>query len=258
MPDISIIVLSKTPSHFHELHESLLQQVDDSMVGERILVNNANDMLLTAQALKRGWMVIEPGYNTSFSAGNNLAAKAAMCGHGFLLLNDDLKLRDDFLHQLWKQAGTADVLGAMLLHSDGTVNHAGTGMRRDLTVVDHIGRHAEAASFRGTCPRTPSVTFAAALVARSCWHSLGGLDERYYYGWEDTDFCLRALAKGFTIRCCRDAVAVHDECGTRPRGSEQDRTNARLFRDTWTSQAAGLLDSYVRRASPEPVEGIFA
>ena len=255
MTDLSIITLSRNLDYFKRLAGALEWAQD--LTAQCILVNNANSMALTAEALRHGWMVVEPGYNTTFAEGNNMAAKAAD-GHWLLLLNDDVIPTPEFLDKLWARRLEANVLGALLLHQDGTVNHAGTRMNfRGQT--DHLGRgDAREIWEEDAAAAVPSVTFAAALVNVNLYRELGGLDERYQYGWEDTDFCLRAMRAGATIRCARDAVATHDECGTRPRGGAADMDNMRLFLQTWQGDIPKLLTEYAWRLNRagEQVEGI--
>lgn len=255
MPDLDILTLSKNERHFEKLAADLNSQSAPCPSFERVLVNNSGHPGMTAAAMQAGWIVVEPGYNTSFSAGNNMAAKVGRAPW-LLLLNDDIRPTMSFLQQLWRQRDTADIIGSLLLHTDGTVNHAGTSIGMRGARTDHIGRHQPAGQYVGTCPLVPAVTFAAVMIERDLWERLGGLDERYYYGWEDTDFCLRAIRDGTTIRCCRDAVAIHDECGTRPRGSRQDQLNARVFVDTWRDIIPDLLASYAQRLQPQTVEGV--
>jgi len=260
MSALSIITLSRNPCHMTRLLDRLDRQTDPPPY-DAILVNNDHRSVgLTVDTLRRGWLVIEPGYNTSFSVGNNMAARAVE-GEWLLLLNDDLVLHDSrFLATLWQAREKAEILGALLLHADGTVNHAGTtvstGRGAALGRTDHIGRGAPALGFYQRSCYVPSVTFAAALIKRDLWDRLGGLDERYYYGWEDTDFCLRALREGARIWCERGAVATHDECGTRPRGGRHDAQNASTFISTWQAILPDLLDGYARRMLGQPLEGI--
>lgn len=254
MADLSIIVLSRNQAYFEQLDACLDEQ--DADVGvDLLLVNNSNDPRLTASALKRGWMVVEPGYNTSFSTGNNLAVRALNDARWLLLLNDDIRPSPSFLHELWRQREAADIHGALLLHTDRTVNHAGIFIRPGET--GHIGRYDAPESYRGRCRLVAGVTFASALIYRGLWEKLGGLDESYYYGWEDLDLCVRALQAGATVRCNGDAIAIHDECGTRPREiGDIEMENYRLFWDRWEAQLPGILTQYTRRMRPEEVEGV--
>jgi GT2 family glycosyltransferase len=44
-----------------------------------------------------------------------------------------------------------------------------------------------------------TVVGAFMLIRKSIWEALGGLDERYFFFFEETDFCWRAKQKGFRI-----------------------------------------------------------
>ena len=247
MIDLSIIVLSKTPSYFDRLHEALQPQIDALELDvEKLFVNNTRSMDFTASALRAGWMVIEPGYNTSYSVGNNMAARAAS-GHDLLLLNDDLIPHENFLHEMTLQGQLATVLGALLLNDDKTVNHAGTMMAPDGR-TDHIDRGGSAAEWGECCAEhcciAPAVTFAAVRIRKGFWDQLEGLDEQYYYGWEDTDFCIRAMQAHGLIQVNHRAVATHGECGTRPRGGSHDASNYNLFIQRWTAALPGILKDY--------------
>jgi N-acetylglucosaminyl-diphospho-decaprenol L-rhamnosyltransferase len=50
---------------------------------------------------------------------------------------------------------------------------------------------------------------ACQLVRRSVWEALGGLDESYFYGPEDVDFCLRIRGLGLRIVQVADARCDH-------------------------------------------------
>lgn len=250
---LGIITLSRNTSYvkqlLHCLHKG--QQLDISMPTTHVIVNNSNRMELTAAALAGGAFALEPGYNTTFSAGNNLAV-LALKGRAdwLLLLNDDVEPEVGMVISLLRRRDRADILGTLLLNTDGTVNHAGTFVAPGRT--DHIGRHEPREKWeKDAAVPVAAVTFAAVLIRRGLWDELGGLDEGYRYGWEDTDFCLRALQKGATIRCVRDAVAVHDECGTRPRNGTIDRENFTLFESRWHDKVLAVLANYHNRVRYE-------
>jgi len=50
---------------------------------------------------------------------------------------------------------------------------------------------------------------ACQLFRRSVWSGVDGIDERYFYGPEDVDFCLRIREAGHRILQVRDARCVH-------------------------------------------------
>lgn len=252
MRELAILTLSRNEDHVRRLTAALEEQVTvpHGLVG-RVLVNNANSVELTKAGLDGGWAVLEPGCNTSYSAGNNLAAKAAKEAFDpthYLLLNDDAIPEPEFLARLWAQRDRADIVGALLMQDVGEVNHAGVFFGEHH--ADHIGRgQPRARWFSHAAPVCDAVTFAAVLIRRPVWHQMGGLDERYYYGFEDTDLCLRVMQAGGVIRCARGAVAFHGECGTRARHGRYDVTNARTFWACWKDKLQPMLAQYRERTA---------
>jgi len=241
MAELALLTLTRTPALYARLLSGLAGQVGaPDYTG--VVVNNASSEDVVRSAVDAGrWAVLDAGYNTTFSEGNNLAAKVFPDAEWLLLLNDDLVLTaPDFLRRLWAMRDTPhDVLGAVLAHSDGTVNHAGADFApfphaHSRPLSDHMGRNDALADWvADTVATVPAVTFAAALIRRECWNSLGGLDTSYHYGWEDTDFCLRVMAAGGSAGVVRNAVAVHDECGTRARSGRDNADNFNVFRAQW-------------------------
>lgn len=258
---ISILTLSRTPAFVESLSNALDAQ-DLPCPSERILLHGGS-MHLTALALRRGWMVAEANAPYTFSSGNNMLAKAARGSH-ILLLNDDAVPAPGALAALWARRHSAQVLGSLILHTSGTVNHAGTMVDAATMRTDHIGRHADPKRWRDLAgtkhfsgPLRPAVTFAMVLIERAWWERLGGLDERYVWGWDDTDFCLRTLEAGGDIRVALDAEATHDECGTRPRNGPRDVQNYQLFHQLWAgARVGGALVGYAARHGGT-VEGVL-
>lgn len=230
---LSILTLTRTFAYAARLTAALDEQEKIDADVSRVLVNNAATRKrtgyhpITEFGAKNGWAVVEPGYNTSFSAGNNLAAKVFSTANYYLLLNDDLQPRPDFLRELWAGRRRFDVTGALILHSDGTVNHAGTKV---YPWPDHIARGAP--SVEAGLFQREAVTFAAALIDGAVYRRFR-LDERYHYSFEDTDFCLRVIDAAGTVGVNLAAVATHDECGTRERHGPQDVANAKAYAERW-------------------------
>lgn len=248
---IAVIVLTRTPSLFERLVSSL---------GERpcnlgIVVNNGQSPEVTEFAVREGWACVNPRTNLSFSEGNNVAAKVAIsqgCSH-VLLLNDDVIASPEFLEGVRSCAHLAEPVLGFRITDRGTVNHDGTCIGCSgswLGVSEHIGRGdpiAEITDPFDALAIVPSVTFAAALVRLDAWADLGGLDEGYLYGWEDTDFCLRVISDGGIVRVCRDYSIEHAECGTRARNGSNDRLNVERFLTRWQPKIPALFDEYGRR-----------
>lgn len=259
MRDLTIITLSRSLDYFHRMLEALDSQVGDVPEYMGVLVNNASDLNITSTALHSAWAVIDQGYNTTYSEGNNLGVdlvQKASPSEWLLFLNDDAVPEPTWLAELWARRRSADVIGCLLLHEDGTVNHAGTKVSTRCQ-SDHIGRGGDRGDYSDFV-YTPAVTFAAALVNTRMFQHVGGFDPRYNYGFEDMDLCLKVIEAGGRVGCARQAVAVHGECGTRPRGGQADQHNAAQFIQSWKHRIRGVLASYVEHnIHPETVEGIW-
>ncbi len=55
----------------------------------------------------------------------------------------------------------------------------------------------------------PSVCFAAALIQRTAWEEVGGLDEGFLMYYEDVDWSYRARLKGYQLRAAPQALVFH-------------------------------------------------
>lgn len=81
---------------------------------------------------------------------------------------------------------------------------------------------------------------ACQLFRRSVWEHVGGLDERYFYGPEDVDFCLRVRAAGWRILQVDGA-----ECRHPPR-----RRNRRLLTRRGLAHARAVIQHLWRHRQP--------
>lgn len=241
---ISIITLSKDkPEFFRKCAKSVAKQNRD-LITDKILVQNGTDTETEDIATQYGWKILKPGYNTSFSEGCNLAAKQAE-GTALLLLNNDAELCDGALQALEDRRGLSGILGTYILYENGVVNHAGMGFSINPGGVTHetgsyygayypchIGRR-EPQENHPHSRYCPAVTFACVLIERSIWLQLGGLDEAYYYSYEDVDFCLKYVEQyGQFPYMVREAEVFHNECGTR-NPVQLDPKNAVFFAKRW-------------------------
>ncbi len=186
-----------------------------------------------------GWRYLTEGRNLSFARANNWAL-SEMAAERVLLLNNDALLEGGCLEALLGH--DAAVVGSLILHPDGSVEHA--GVRVPTTETDgpyHLGRGDAPDRWIGRCEATQATTFAAAVVRRRAYLDAGGMDEEYWYGFEDVDLCLRIRERGGEVITCRDARVVHEEKTTR--GDEFDEQNFERFRRIWLSsgRAAAVL-----------------
>ncbi|MBI5200366.1 MAG: glycosyltransferase family 2 protein [Elusimicrobia bacterium] len=84
-------------------------------------------------------------------------------------------------------------------------------------------------------------------VTREAAEAAGPLDERFLWGEEDTDYCLRLRREGFSLLLARD-VFVHHEGSVSRRlvdpavRRKHNRSNRALLREKWSGEARPLRD----------------
>lgn len=150
--------------------------------------------------------------NYSFSESNNLAAKQAK-GDYLIFMNNDIILENDIVSSMVNSIGYSSfgVLGVKLWDFPQSLD---INLVKKLKVVQHIGVHfkdcnrtnyIEAYESRlGTyfdgelngIYETPAVTAAMMIVSACDFNKIGGFNEKYFYGQEDVDFCLKYLKSG--------------------------------------------------------------
>lgn len=153
----------------------------------------------------------------NYSAINNLAAEQAR-GEYLVLLNNDTAITEgDWLDELLNHAQRPEVgiVGARLLHADGTLQHAGVvlGLRGP---AEHpfIGSQPTASSYmnRTHCDQNYSAVTAACLMIRtSLYKAVGGLDEvAFKVSYNDVDLCLKVGALGYLVVWTPHATLLHE------------------------------------------------
>jgi len=160
---------------------------------------------------------------------------ALAIGELILLLNTDIEIVDsDWLQEMVScfSYPNTGIVGARLLYPNGRLQHAGVivGLR-GLAGHWFIG---QSKTYPGPMARLhvrqslTAVTGACMLISRACLETVEGFDETQFPdAYNDTDFCLRAVAKGFRVIWTPFATLVHRESATR--GSDEARANRERF-----------------------------
>lgn len=131
-----------------------------------------------------------------------------------LFLNNDVELHQpETLAELRSWCAIPDVgaVGGCLVYDDGRVQHAGINFAsvRPMNV-------ATSAHFDYVFREVNGVTFAMALVKRTAFNALGGLDEeRCPNGFGDALFCSNLPGVGYRVLYTPRARAVHRESQSR-------------------------------------------
>ncbi|MGE3316319.1 MAG: glycosyltransferase family 2 protein [Planctomycetaceae bacterium] len=209
--------------------------------------------------------------NGGFSAGNNLAIRAALSGNSagrggnffdaLLLLNSDTIVHpgaiDEMANRLQSETRIG-VVGPRLEWSDG---------QQQASCFRYISPMSEMISAAKTGPITRAfrasdvllenvteekniewISFACVLVRREVFESIGLLDEGYFMYFEDVDFCRRARNDGWKIAFEPAARVVHLRGGASPEDfDERERRRRPQF---YYAARSRYLAKYYGAAGP--------
>lgn len=201
-----------------------------------VVVDNASSDGTTdvARTLVPDVTVVQTGRNAGYAAGVNAAIAADTAAPAVLVLNPDVRLDPGCLPALMEAVASPGVGIAVprLVDGDGELI---LSMRRRPTALRAWADALIGASRAGRWPAlgevvTDPVAYAAdtradwaegstQLVSRECLDACGAWDESFFLYSEETDFHLRAGARGFAVQYVAAARATHlqGDSGTSPR-----------------------------------------
>ena len=178
--------------------------------------------------------------NLGFAKANNLGAKDLQ-GEFLLLLNSDARLKPESLGRAvdWMRSHPdCGVAGAQLLNPDGSRQNSianfpslatellNKSLLRRLLPTRYPGKEQE---FAGPV-EVESVVGAFMLIRAEVWRALGGFDERYFFFFEETDFCLAARRAGWKVFHLPQVEVWHEQ------GQSAKRTPTPARIEYWRSR----------------------
>jgi GT2 family glycosyltransferase len=257
--DVSVILLTRnTCQQTREAIESVFSSVD-TLTKEIFVVDNGSTDG-TSSVLPTAFPQIHyrrMERNVGFARGVNIAAHDAQ-GEFFLLLNSDARLAPEALGlaiDSMRPNPNWGIAGAQLFHADGRKQNSIANFPSLATELlnKFLLRTLWPKRFPGKeqAYREPvaveSVIGAFFLVRRTVWETLGGMDERFFFFFEETDFCLRAQEAGFATMHLPQVHVWHGQAQT----AKQDLPAARI--EYWRSRYAyfakyrgGLVNAMLR------------
>jgi colanic acid/amylovoran biosynthesis glycosyltransferase len=161
-------------------------------------------------SLRPPYRVLRNETKQSYSASNNRAAVLAR-GKFLGLLNNDIVLTPGWLEPMlaaFERFPDAGCVGNVQRNPrTGRYDHMGVvfspgGLHKC------FGKHFFFKPLRG-CVEWRAVTGACCLVRKTVFDEVGGFDERFVYGCEDIDLCLRLGQAGFKHYVATNSVVYH-------------------------------------------------
>ena len=208
-PMVSILVPTKDHA---DITEKCLKTVYEKTLYknfEVILIDNGSVKKETLDLFKKykkehdNFRVLKEDIEFNYSRLNNLAAKKAKGEYLVLLNNDTEIITEGWLKIMVGYASRPYVgaVGAKLFYPDDTVQHAGV-----ILGLGGVASHAYIGASRddlGMCGRLrvpydySAVTAACLCVSKKKFDEVGGLEEDLKVAYNDMDFNLKLLEKGY-------------------------------------------------------------
>lgn len=207
-PMVSIIIPTKDLSKMLDRCLESIYSKTDYKNYEIIVVNNNSKEDETFKLFKKyskykNFSVLDVPGEFNFSKINNLAVKKAKGEYVLFLNNDTEIISENWIKSMVGYAMQKHIgaVGVKLLYPDDTIQHAGVILGLGGS-AGHAFTHVDADSFgfygRLLVPYNYSaVTAACMMVQKKKFNSVGGFDEALKVAFNDVDFNIKLLDKGY-------------------------------------------------------------
>ena len=196
--DASVIIVNYNGGSY--LLDCVAALSDGKFSKEIIIVDNASEDK-SAQTCKSRFTNVTVIYSTTnlgFAGGINLGVAHAH-GKCFIFLNPDTVpgpgCIDRLVEEVFKYGG---VVGPVATTAGESTPEYGM-------IIDRMGLP------QGLQEPSPPLYVPGFCIATSpeCFYAVGGLDQRYFLFYEDTEYCWQALRRGHEVRIAQSATLVH-------------------------------------------------
>ena len=222
--------------------KKLRPSLDGAGEGEVIVIDNASTDHTQEVLAEFPWIrMIRNKENLGFAGANNQGAREAR-GRILVLLNNDTEPITKWLAPIMRLFGdpTVGVVGAQLLFPTGFIQHAGVvvrwwpysaiGMQPFHYLYGYPARDQVDIKVRRDYQ---AVTGACLSTPRELYLELGGLDEGYWNGNEDVDYCLKVGARGLRVVYEPEAALIHFESQSGTQRFRRMQPNMQRLGDRW-------------------------
>jgi len=203
--DVSICICTRNrPESLADTLESI--RGSSTAPGQVVVADDSTDER-TRDLVRTGYpdVLYCRGSRRGLGANRNTAAAAAT-GERILFLDDDCRLDVDFLATALASLGTADDPARTIITGCETNNH------KVVIASDQDFLGFQSRSYRPS-DVMHSVVINATLFPRHMFDQLS-FDEKVIYGFDEVDLTSRAVAAGYTIIACLEAVNHHSPSPT--------------------------------------------
>lgn len=180
----------------------------------------------------------------NFSRINNVGARAAK-GEVLGLVNNDIEVIDgNWLDELASQALRKGIgcVGAKLLYTNGNIQHGGVILGLGGAAGhSHLHKKGDSPGYfekMNLVHNVSAVTGACLFIKKDIYQDVGGLDERFAVAFNDIDFCIRVMNKGFRNIWTPFATLYHHESISRgyedtPQKKQRFKAEVNILNELW-------------------------
>lgn len=226
-PLLSIIILNQ--NHYKDLKTCLdsIMSANTYKNFEIIIVENNS----TEKAILEYYQEIKNIYSNitilkimkkfNFAAFNNYASRYAKGEYLLFLNNDTQMINSDAISELISVCMRSDVgvVGAKLLYRDNTIQHGGVILGFEKAAYHAFQLQDDNLPGYHYRPHVvnnySAVTGACLMTNKDVYLEVGGFSEEFRVCFNDVDYCLKVLSKGYNIVYNPFSVWYHDESKTR-------------------------------------------
>jgi GT2 family glycosyltransferase len=224
---VSIIIISyNSVKWLSELIPSLLNQTYSPI--EIIIVDNGSDDHTVTWVNKNYPEIIVKVLkkNVSFAKANNIGIKEAT-GDYIFLINPDTYLEPDTIAEMVKveSATPEDVIVAGKLRfwwAPSFINGIGNRVGSFSWGTDNALGYLDFGQF-DVWTELPSACFAAVLIPKRLFDTVGKIDEKFPMYYEDSEWCYRARMFGYKVIPAHNAIIYHAFGGIVPNTETENR-----------------------------------
>ncbi|WP_193872900.1 glycosyltransferase [Coleofasciculus sp. LEGE 07081] len=195
---------------------------------EVLLIDNGSTEAKAREVIEQ-WKIREPDrfrcevldIPFNFPKLNNYAVKRSKGDYLLFLNNDTEVLTPDWIDAMVEQAQRPCIgaVGALLLYPDNTIQHAGVVVGVG-GVAGHSHKHYPSNSSGyfnriQTVNNYSAVTAACLMCRREIFETVGGFEEELSVAFNDVDFCLKIIKKGYRNIYLPHVVLYHYESKSR-------------------------------------------
>lgn len=230
MPDLSIIIVNyNTCEPLRRCLESILAHREPLDVQTIVIDNGSVD---GSADMVRGFApqvtLIEPGYNSWFTGGNNIGLKAAS-GQYLYILNPDTVIQPGMLQTMLAYLRAHPQVGALTCRMEYPQGGLQATCSRLPHYVDLLlgytflgmllrpwrDRRRAAMWYAGwqrdTARAVEVIPDSNLMGPRALFEALGGFDEQFKLYFTEDDLCKRIIGAGYAVHFIPDAVLLHEE-----------------------------------------------